>query len=285
MPLLDTEQHEQVAGMIREGLQRQHGLQTDHLTQVQTELASAAAQMRSTTEEFVLRQTEHNTNIEGRIAGFATDTENKILGLRQELGDEFAKGDAKIVEIDKKIADFGASFEDKKTAMTIDITSAFAEFAEKCAEMRTLIGESSTVLEESKKVINGAIIAVNARIDTMYTGVQTEFTALHVKHAGYDAIIEARGAGGKGGKGGSGSGPFERTGYADSRGYGLLHEKDIRMPLLPEHFDKVETFRRWWKDVAEFCERRQDYTDCSVCSRPSGATRTHWRPRVRWRRC
>ena len=55
MPPLDSEQHAQVVDMIREGLQRQHGLQTDHLTQVQTELASAAAQMHSTTEEFVLR--------------------------------------------------------------------------------------------------------------------------------------------------------------------------------------------------------------------------------------
>ena len=36
------------------------------------------------------------------------------------------------------------------------------------------------------------------------------------------------------------------------------------MPMLPDQFDKVETFRRWWKDVAEFCERRQEYTDCSI---------------------
>ena len=180
---------------------------------------------------------------------------------------------------------FDTAFEDKKIALNLEVTASFAEFGSKCTEMRGLIGESSAVLEESKKVINGAIIAVNARIDTMYTGVQTEFTALHVKNAGYDAIIEARGAGGKGGKGVSGSGPYERTGYADGRGHGLLHEKDIRMPLLPKHFDKVETFRRWWKDVAEFCERRQDYTDCSVVFKAIRGYPNPWRPRVRWRRC
>ena len=36
------------------------------------------------------------------------------------------------------------------------------------------------------------------------------------------------------------------------------------MPMIPDRFDQVETFRRWWKDVAEYCERRQEYTDCGI---------------------
>ena len=62
--------------------------------------------------------------------------------------------------------------------------------------MRTLISESSTVLETSRQVIDGAILAVNVRLDTMYDGVQTAFREIHANNAGYDSIIEARGADG-----------------------------------------------------------------------------------------
>ena len=68
--------------------------------------------------------------------------------------------------------------------------------------MRTVIGESSAVLEHSKLIM-------------MNDGLQTTFCDIRAKHASYDSIIEARGAGGKGGKCGSGSGPFERTSYAE----------------------------------------------------------------------
>ena len=100
--------------MIRERLQRAHGVQTGQVTAVQTELATAAAQMRSSTEDFVVRQNTHNEQFDARLAEFTTNTENQISTLRQELGVEFAKGDAKIAEIDGKIAEFAASFEDKK---------------------------------------------------------------------------------------------------------------------------------------------------------------------------
>ena len=207
MPLLDDQQHAQVTEMIRAGLQRGLEVHTGQLTTVQTQLATAGNELESRLEEFTLKM------------------ESQVTTLRSELEIEFAKSSTKLEELNEKMKQFDTAFEDKKIALNLEVTASFAEFGSKCTEMRGLIGESSAVLEESKKVINGAIIAVNARIDTMYTGVQTEVTALHVKNAGYDAIIEARGAGGKGGKGGSGSGPYERTGYADGRGHGLLHEK------------------------------------------------------------
>ena len=267
MPPLDDEQLGQVTELIRAGLQRGFEVRTEQVTAVQNQLASSG------------------NELEKRLGEFTTKMEGQVSTLRAELEVEFAKTTAKLTEINEKLNLFDRAFEDKKTALELDISASFAEFGSKCTEMKTLIDQSGTVLQRNQQIVDGAILSMNARVDALQNGVQITFQEMRAKNAGYDAIIEARGAGGKGGKGGSGSGPYERTGYADGHGHGLLHEKDIRMPLLPEHFDKVETFRRWWKDVAEFCERRQDYTDCSACSRPSGATRTHWRPKVRWRRC
>ena len=50
-------------------------------------------------------------------------------------------------------------------------------------------------------IINGAIRAVNVRLDTMNTALQITLRDIHVKHANYNSIIEARGAGGKDGNG------------------------------------------------------------------------------------
>ena len=35
---------------------------------------------------------------------------------------------------------------------------------------------------------------------------------------------------------------------------GLIHDKDIKMPEFPQKPESAEHFRRWWKDVAEYCE-------------------------------
>ena len=115
--------------MIREGLHRARDLQTGQLTQVQSELANAVAQMRSTTQEFVGRQTSHNEQFEAKIAELATHTESQISKLRQELGEEFQKGDVSIAEIDGKIVEFVSSSEDKHISMNLEITASFADLA------------------------------------------------------------------------------------------------------------------------------------------------------------
>ena len=35
------------------------------------------------------------------------------------------------------------------------------------------------------------------------------------------------------------------------------------MPSIPEKHDNAEVFRRWWKDVAEYCERFPKFPNCS----------------------
>ena len=86
------------------------------------------------------------------------------------------------------MAQFDLAVEDKKIALTFEISASFAEFGSRCSETRTLIEQSGTVFETSKQIINGAILAVNARIDTMSTNLQTTFQKIHAKHATYDSI-------------------------------------------------------------------------------------------------
>ena len=144
MPFLDDQQHEQVTEMIREGLQRGLEVNTQQLTYVQAQLATA-------TSEFASRQNTHNEQIETRLAEFTMKTETQISTLRLELGAEFAKGDAKVTEINEKMAHFDLAFEDNNIALTLEISASFAEFGPKCTEMRTLIDQSGTILETSKR--------------------------------------------------------------------------------------------------------------------------------------
>ena len=149
MPLLDDQRHERVTEMIRGGVQRGLEVHTQQLATVQAQLARAGS-------EFACRQKAHNEQIEARLAEFTTKTENQISTLLLELGDEFAKGDAKVAEINEKMAQFDLASEDKKIALTIEISASFAEFGSECSEMRTLIEQSGTVFETSKQIITMA---------------------------------------------------------------------------------------------------------------------------------
>ena len=61
--------------MIEEGLERAHFLPTGQLVQVRTVLASAAADMRSTTEEFVTRQNAQNDQFNARSRDLSAEME------------------------------------------------------------------------------------------------------------------------------------------------------------------------------------------------------------------
>ena len=155
MPLLDDQQHEQVTEMIRAGLQRGFEVHIGQPTTAQTQLTTPADQSRASTEDFVSRQNMHNEQISARLAEFTTETQNQISTLRQQPGAEFAKGDAKVAEINEKMTQFDKAFEHKQIALTLEISASFAEFGSKCSEMRTLIEQPGTVLETSKQIING----------------------------------------------------------------------------------------------------------------------------------
>ena len=135
--------------------------------------------------------------LETRLAEVTKKMESQANTLRAELEVEFAKSATKMEEINEKLGQFDRAFVDKKVALSLDISASFAEFGSKCTETRTLIEQSSTVLKRSQQVVDGAIMAMNARVDAMQNGLQITFQEIRAKHVGYDAIIEARGAGGK----------------------------------------------------------------------------------------
>ena len=107
--------------------------------------------------------------------------------------------------------------------------------------MKTLIGQSEAVLQETRNVVDGVIRSMNVRFDQHDQALREIFS----KHATYDDIVSRRPPQGKG----------TSAGVWQEPKFGLIHEKDIKMPLFPEKADNIETFRRCWKEVAEHCER------------------------------
>ena len=43
----------------------------------------------------------------------------------------------------------------------------------------------------------------------------------------------------------------------------MIHDKDMKMPFFPEKPENNEIFRRWWKDVAAYCERNRRFLGCT----------------------
>ena len=115
--------------------------------------------------------------------------------------------------------------------------------------MRTLIGQSESVLQEIRNIVDGDISSLNLRFEQH----DLAFAQIHSKHQTYDDIVSRRPQQGKG----------TFTGVWQEPQYGLIHDKDIKMPLFPEKPENNETFRRWWKDFAEYCERSRRVLGCT----------------------
>ena len=130
------------------------------------------------------------------------------------------------------------------------VDQQFSQFQEKSGEMKTLIDQSNVVLQETRNVVDGICRALNTRFEKH----EELFTEIHSKHAQYDDLVSRRPAQGKG----------MAKGVWQERAQELIHEKDIKMPFFPEKADSVETFRRWWREVAEYCERLQRFEHCTL---------------------
>ena len=121
MAPLDQEQKEEVAEMIRLGQIRSHSEFKAEIAKGNVETLRISTDMRVTTEEFVKRQLDLNTDVEKRCRELAQDIEDKFAILRQELGTEFASTKANAGEIREMLA----SFEGQKETTGANIAAHF----------------------------------------------------------------------------------------------------------------------------------------------------------------
>ena len=121
--------------------------------------------------------------------------------------------------------------------------------------MREFTRQSESVLQQllgqMDTLMDGSLRTVHMRFEHH----DVAFREIYSKHAIYDDIQSRRQQQGKGAS-------SERTCYQEAR-VGLIHEKDIKMPIFPDKCENTEVFRRWWKDVAEYCERSPQFPGCT----------------------
>ena len=105
-------------------------------------------------------------------------------------------------------------------------------------------------------------------MDLRFEQYDVALREIYSKHASYDDLVSRRQQ--QQGKGFS----SERTGPTEVRG--LIHDKDIKMPEFPKKPESTEQFRRWWKDVAEYCGNKDNFRFHvgRFCSARSVGTRT-----------
>ena len=89
-----------------------------------------------------------------------------------------------------------------------------------------------------------------------FSKVESQLVEAHkvvVRHDERLKNIERNGLSSGGGAGGGGKGSGEM------RESNLISIKDVKLPLLGEWDLTVAVFRRWWKDLAKYCQRRETH--------------------------
>ena len=192
----------------------------------------------------------------------------RFATLRQELGDEFAGTRLKMEEMSSAFAASEAQLKDllqeasdQQIAMKIKATQSLSDSKMQGEALKGLISQSSDIQAKQatqvRDVVEGLHLSTRDRFNSVegkLTLTESALHSIHDKLVGYDSLI----AGQRQGKG---------AGTADGRVYpevrSLIHEKDIKMPSFPEKPESPEIFRRWWKDVGEYCERFKTFPNCS----------------------
>ena len=136
------------------------------------------------------------------------------------------------------------AMEARKTTMSEDIKEIFDNLDEQGSEMETLIDQSTEILKKTIDQVDGALKIVSEKLQQH----DLNFQQILTKVTQYDDLLSRQRQ--PQGKGQSSAG----KGWQEPQ-YGLINDRDIKMPMFPDKFDNVEVFRRWWRDTAEYCER------------------------------
>ena len=215
------------------------------------EVATGLEEIRNATGLFYTKQTDLNSEFEVKFCKLSTDVEEKFgkltdtieakfVELRTELGAKFAEMQGNTAEMQRLME----AMEARKTAMSAEIKETFDKLEEKGTEMETLIDQSGEILRKTTDQVDGALKIVNGTLQQH----DVNFQQILGKVTQYDELLSRQRQ--PQGKGQSSTG----KGWQEPQ-YGLINDKDIKMPMFPDKFDNVEVFRRWWRDTAEYCER------------------------------
>ena len=210
------------------------------------EVRTGLLEIRMATEAFYLKQTRMNGEFEEKFGQLSTGIEAKFTELPQELGVEFTAMQANATEVREMLG----TFESRKQTMATEIASTFERIDEKGTEMEMLIDQSAEVMRKTTDQIDGAPKVVFDK----FHQYEQNFQGTLAKHAVYDDLMNRHH------HQGNGASSSERTSYQEARGH--IHEKDIKMPIFPEKYENTEVFRRWWKEVTEYCERHPQFPAC-----------------------
>ena len=145
-----------------------------------------------------------------------------------------------------------STVEVRKQTMATEIAATFDKFEEKGTEMETLLDQSTDAMKKTNDQVDGAFKVVLEK----FRECEVNFHQILSKHAVYDELVNRRSQP-------QGKGPSSGSAGWQEPQYGLIHDRDIKMPLFPDKHENNETFLRWWKDVAEYCEHNRRFLGCT----------------------
>ena len=260
MAPLDPEQRAEITEMIRLGTNAAHQASLIEIAKGKAETESIQADMRVTSEAAVSKLLEMSTELESKLAAANVDMSQRFVTIRKELVEEFANSRASMVSMSSGFAEAESNMrelltaaEDQKTTMRIENSETFAEFKTKSEFLTDLITRSAEIQHASTTEVKSITNTAFSIMSDRFNSIEGKLQAAAEKMVHYDSLIAGQRQG-KGAGRAEGSFPEVRS---------LIHEKDIKMPSFPEKPESPEIFRRWWKDVGEYCERFKTFPNCS----------------------
>ena len=193
------------------------------------EVTTGLSEIRMATETFYLKQTKMNEEFEEKFGQLPAGIEAKFTELRLELVPQFASMQANST----KVREMMDALKTRRTTMATEIAPMFDKCEEKGTEMETLFDQSTEVLKTTANQVDGALKVVFEK----FREHDVNFNQILTKHVLYDDLVNRRQPQGKGQSTGT-------TAWQEPQ-YGLINDKDIKMPMFPDKFENSETFRRW----------------------------------------
>ena len=214
------------------------------LGEISSALANAGAEASVNLSDSFARQAELTSNMAEQHQKMqelmvAMNTEKDVIkGHMDRMHNDAEKSKLQVLELDakaEKVAQLMVQMEQATQASMVTIRSSYGGHLER---------------------IEGQMSARFAFIDGQYGEASDAMRRANEKIGFLEgAMASGGGFGGKsGGSSGKGGG-----GKPDAMESNLISIKDIVLPKLNDASPSVATFRRWWKDLAKYCQRRDYY--------------------------
>ena len=213
----------------------------------------------------VARQLEETRNILSQVA----DSQGRVSAMMHNAEGEQAKIKEVMEMMDKKAQDMRVTLDQAKSALeqsdqkTRHIQSILEQMDSKQAALEQTIETQKESMETAVKQSSQIVQQGMTTVSQVWGGMGERMSQVEKKLeevVGRAQFLDGQVAAMKGGYAGpteasSSVGPYDDRAYEKA----LIPIKEIKLPIIPSASPTPGEFRKWWRDMWKYCQRREKH--------------------------